>query len=54
MTHQSGKEMIDDFKMNLEDILKLEHTNMIQILDFSEDYYNFYLIEEYCEGGNLL
>lgn len=40
--------MVEEFKMDLEEIIQLEHSFIAQVIDFKEDEHNFYLIEEYC------
>jgi hypothetical protein len=37
----------------LETLLNLEHPNVIKIYDIIEDEYHIYLIEDFCEGGDL-
>lgn len=37
----------------LESLLNLSHPNVINIYDIIEDEYNLYIIEDYCEGGDL-
>lgn len=45
----------DKDKLFLEvDILtKLSHPNIMQIYEFYDDNYNFYIVSEYCPGGEL-
>jgi len=45
----------DEEKLFLEvDILaRLSHPNIMQIYEFYDDYTNFYIVSEYCAGGEL-
>lgn len=42
------------FQREIDVIAFLKHDNIIALLDFFEDYSFFYLVMDYCPGGNLL
>ena len=43
-----------DFKKNEKDILsKIDHVNVIKFIEILRTSNNFYLIYEYCNGGDL-
>lgn len=38
---------------NIELLLKLDHPNLVKIYDIIEDEKNLYIVQDYCEGGDL-
>ena len=38
----------------IENLRKLDHSNILKIYEFYKDRYKFYIVTEYCEGGELL
>ena len=42
------------FKTELSIAIKLDHPNIIRIEEFYEDLDYFYIVMEYCEGGEFL
>lgn len=52
---QFGNNSIEQGKMleEMEILKKLDHPNIIRVYDFFEDSKNYYLVMEYCEGGEL-
>lgn len=41
------------FECEVEILRSLKHDNIVELLDFKKSQKNFYLVLEYCEGGNL-
>jgi len=40
--------------MNEVEILKeIDHPNVLRIYEFYQDHNNFYIVTEFCEGGEL-
>lgn len=48
-----SEELIRRLEEEIELMIKLEHTNIVQFVDFLNDTDNFYIILEYCSGGDL-
>lgn len=50
---QIKKNVIDRLKEEIKLLNDIEHENIINLKDFTEDEYHYYLIMEYCNGGDL-
>lgn len=50
---KSEDQQINLSESNLEMLLGLDHPNILKIYDIIEDEKHVYIIEEYCEGGDL-
>jgi calcium-dependent protein kinase len=48
-----SKEYVTSLLNEIDILKKLDHPNIVKIYEFYEDKYNFYLITEYIEGGEL-
>ena len=42
------------FRKHLEELIRLEHPNIIQLLDYREDKYSFFLVFEAEKFGEML
>ena len=45
---------IPKFRNYLEDLVRLEHPNIIQLLDFREDMFSFFLVFEPSSFGDMM
>ena len=45
---------IPKFREHLEDLVRLEHPNIIQVLDFREDLHSFFIVFEASSFGSML
>jgi calcium-dependent protein kinase len=43
----------NQFKLEVEILCKLSHPNIMQIFEFYDDAKNFYIVSEFCSGGEL-
>jgi len=50
---QLKKELIERLKSEVALMTRIQHDNIVEFRDFLEDDENFYLILEYCAGGDL-
>ena len=46
-------QMINMIEKEIDILLKLDHPNIIKLLDFKRTVNNYYLIFEFCEYGDL-
>jgi len=44
---------IESFSREISTLRKLDHPSIIKIIEYFQDNDNFYIISEYCEGGEL-
>lgn len=44
---------VERFKIEVEIMLKLDHPNILRLLDYFEDEVSIYLVLELCSGGEL-
>ena len=51
---KDNKTLNKDILKEIEMLKTLDHQNIINIFEFYEGDYNFYIITEYCQSGNLL
>ena len=49
----STSEYLSSLLSEIEILKQLDHPNIVKIYEFYQDKYNFYLITEYIEGGEL-
>lgn len=42
---------MEEYRYILEELLTVEHQNLVQIIDFKEDNNNFFILQELCKGG---
>jgi calcium-dependent protein kinase len=47
-------ENTDSFKIEIEIARKIDHPNIIRLYETWESEIHYYLVMEYCEGGELL
>lgn len=46
-----SEESMSQYRSMLGELVKLEHPNLVQVFDWREDDYNFYVVYEHLEGG---
>jgi calcium-dependent protein kinase len=51
---KDNKTLNEDILKEIEMLKTLDHQNIINIFEFYEGDYNFYIVTEYCQSGNLL
>lgn len=44
---------VERFKLEVEIMMKLDHPNILRLIDYFEDKKNVYLVLELCTGGEL-
>ena len=55
MISRSKLKQEDEFKLleETKNLTQIDHPNIVKLLEIFDDDLNYYLISEYCEGGEL-
>ena len=48
-----SEEEKESFKTEMATLKKLDHPNILKLYEVFEDYVNYFLVTEYCKGGEL-